>query len=519
VDSERNADAERNVDSARNVDSERDAEAAREAAREADPARGAALLHRLVSPTRLAAIAGVAAVVATLGLGAHNTTATVAEHGSPPSPTLSNISGNTAQFGSVFPQVAVSPTDNNTVAVAWRQYTLPVDTNAPKDARTAECHVSVSGDGGKTFKDTDITPIFRANSAAVAVGLYYCNAPWVTFGPDGSIYAGGSVFTANGTTGALPKQGRAMATVSRDGGATWSQGGWGIDLAAFAPGLTGLNGGTAPEDTPWDGSNGFADPQTGTFYSTAGVYVVASDDRAATFGTVHQPDVAGWTRSAGGTMSAGGGILAAPFVASATPVAAATCPCLSLATSTDEGTTFTAHLVARAGDFSTTGTTRYPVSAADRQRAGHFAIAVYTADHRSVKVYYTEDAGRTWRSVTPRVPGGEAVVNANQVSVGYTADGRILVVWRGFHRDQGAFDTYAALAGNGRFGATVKVSPERSVYPPLTYLGNYGGGNGAGDFTTWITGNRDYAFVAFPYSPGALVEDTYFARIPLSSMK
>jgi hypothetical protein len=475
-------------------------------------------LRWLANPTRLAAIAGAGAIVATLSLNAHTTTATVGDHGAAQQTTLSNISGNTAQFGSVFPQVAVDPADNDTVAVAWRQYTLPVDTNAPRDARTAECHVSVSIDAGRTFRDTDITPFFRVSTDATAIGLYYCNAPWVTFGPDGSIYAGGSAFTANGTTGPLPKQGRAMVTVSRDGGATWSQGAWGIDLARLAPGLTGLNGGTAPEDTPWDGSNGFVDPRTGTFYSTAGVYVVASDDRAATFGTVTEPNVAGWPRSAGGTMSAASGILAEPFVASATPVAGTTCPCLSLATSTDEGATFTAHLVAQAADFSTTGTTRYPVSAADRQRAGHFAVAVYTPDHTSVKVYYTENAGRTWMSVAPRTPGGEQVVNANQVSVGYTADGRILVVWRGFHRDQGAFDTYAALAGDGRFGPTVKVSPQRSVYPPLTYLGNYGGGNGAGDFTTWITGNRDYAFVAFPYSPGALVEDTYFARIPLSSM-
>ncbi|GIH15993.1 hypothetical protein Raf01_41650 [Rugosimonospora africana] len=475
-------------------------------------------LRWLIRPTPLAVAAGVAVALTTLGVGTHTTVATASDHGSAQN-VLVNISGNSAKFGSVFPQVAVSPVDDDTVAVAWRQYTLPVDTNAPKDARTAACHVSVSTDAGRTFKDTDITPYFRADPDATALGLYYCNAPWVTFGPDGRIYAGGSVFTANGTTGALPKQGRAMVTVSTDNGTTWAQGIWGIDLAKLAPGLTGLNGGMAPQDTPWDGSNGFTDPTTGTFYSTAGVYVVASDDHAGTFGTVNQPNVAGWPRSAGGTMTAASGILAEPFVASATTVAGTHCPCLALATSTDEGKTFTAHLIAQAADFSTTGTTRYPVAAADRSRAGHFAVVAYTADHLSVRVYITTDAGRTWKTVTPRTPAGEPVVNANQVSVGYTADGRVLVVWRGFHRDQGAFDTYAALVDNGHAGTTVKVSPERSVYPPLTYLGNYGDGNGAGDFTTWITGNREYAYIAFPYSPGALVEDTYLARVPLSSLK
>ena len=41
---------------------------------------------------------------------------------------------------------------------------------------------------------------------------------------------------------------------------------------------------------------------------------------------------------------------------------------------------------------------------------------------------------------------------------------------------------------------------------------------GGGDFTTWITGNREFAFVAFPYAPKGLVEDTYLARVPLAMM-
>jgi hypothetical protein len=43
--------------------------------------------------------------------------------------------------------------------------------------------------------------------------------------------------------------------------------------------------------------------------------------------------------------------------------------------------------------------------------------------------------------------------------------------------------------------------------------------NGSGDFSTWITGNNQFALVAFPYAPGGLVLDTYFAKIPLTMMQ
>jgi hypothetical protein len=45
--------------------------------------------------------------------------------------------------------------------------------------------------------------------------------------------------------------------------------------------------------------------------------------------------------------------------------------------------------------------------------------------------------------------------------------------------------------------------------------------NGGGDFSTFITGNDDFAFVGFPYAPGdpsTSALDTYFARIPLKLM-
>ena len=132
-----------------------------------------------------------------------------------------------------------------------------------------------------------------------------------------------------------------------------------------------------------------------------------------------------------------------------------------------------------------------------------------------MKVYYTVDGGTTWKSAAPQpTPKNVSINNANQVSVGYTTDGRLLLTWRGF-RNPGAFHTFVAMLDGDRFGPTVKVSPELSIYPPLTYAGNYGNGNGGGDFTTWVTGNNETAFVAFPFAPRGEVLDTYVARVPL----
>lgn len=146
------------------------------------------------------------------------------EPGTSPGVTLIDISKNAPQFSSAFPNLAVSPKDDQTIAVAWRIYSLPIDTNAPKGSRTAECHVSVSTDGGRTFRISNLMPALRTQRVDAAnPELWYCNAPWVAIAPDGTMYAGGALYTANGVTGPEPKQGRAMVTKSTDSGTTWQK--------------------------------------------------------------------------------------------------------------------------------------------------------------------------------------------------------------------------------------------------------------------------------------------------------
>ncbi len=416
-----------------------------------------------------------------------------------------NISKNTPQFGSVFPQVAVSRSDNNVVAVAWRRYNLPVDTNALEKDRIAECHVAISKDGGGTFTDRNMMDVLRTEGHP---RLWGCNAPWVTIAKDGTMYSGGALFTAGGVIQAEPKAGRAGVTVSTDSGATWSKMIPGISIDRFMPGMNGLGGGLEQQDTPWDGANGVVDPITGTFYSSAGAYISASDDHGKTFGTVYEGK---------GSPSAAFGVLIAARTVMDRPDAK--CPCLVLSMTTDKGKNWRESLIADATVWNRTGTVRYPVAAASPAQPGHYAVSVYQPDHKSIKLYYTTDGAKTWKVATPKPgPASVPIENVNIAGTGYSTDGHVLVTWRGF-RNPGAFNTFVAMLNGDSFGPTLKVSPQFSIYPPLTYAGNYGNGNGAGDFTTWVQGNNDAAFVAFPYAPLGVVEDTYLAKIPLKLLE
>src|SRR5262252_8877567 len=105
--------------------------------------------------------------IALLTLTAVFSAITVASSQTPPEPALTpgvvltNISHNTAAFASVFPQVAVSRANPNLVAVAWRQYNLPIDTNALREDRIAECHISISKDGAGSFMDRNMMDVLR----------------------------------------------------------------------------------------------------------------------------------------------------------------------------------------------------------------------------------------------------------------------------------------------------------------------------------------------------------------------
>jgi len=441
------------------------------------------------------------------------------EPGVLPGVELTDISKNGPDFASAFPFVSVSPNDDSTVAIGWRLYSAPIDTNADKESRTAECHAAISDDGGGTFRDVNLMDYLRTVRSETMPELWYCNAPWVVVGPDGVMYAGGAVFTASGEVGPDPKQGRQMVTVSKDGGQTWSQAIPGLTVDQFAPGVVGISGGKLPQDSPWDGARGTVDAETGVFYSSAQGYVAASEDQGASFGTIHRrPSNNEEWPGRGADFAASNGVLAAVYIASAAPVEGKTCPCLVFASSTDKGATFTYHLIADNTEFNREGRVGYPRVAADPAHAGRFAVTAFTPNHQQVKIFFTEDGGETWTSAVTQPPPENVlpVGEADMIGVGYTLDGRILATWRGFRR-AGAYNVFAGMIQDGEFGPTIKVSEEASPYPPSVQLGNYS--FGGGDYSTGIAGDTQYAHVVFPYSPGGIAQRTYYARVPLELME
>jgi hypothetical protein len=437
------------------------------------------------------------------------------EPGVSPGVEVQEISHNEPQYSSAFPFVSAA---GGKVLIGWRIYSLPIDTNASKESRTADCYVSLSLDGGKTFQTTSLMSALRTTKTATQPELWYCNAPWTAIGPEGTLYAGGALFTANGVVGTEPKQGRQMVTVSRDSGKTWGKGLAGLETSRFGEGVAGIEGGREPQDTPWDGAKGFVDWASGNMYSTAQGYAAASKDKGKSFGIVNRVAASKEWPGRGGDFAASHGALAAAYFANAVPVSGKSCPCLVFAVSDDDGGHFARVLVADAKEVSANGRPRYPQIAADPAHAGHFAVLAYTPDHRAIKVFFTEDSGKTWRSATPQaVPANVLpVTSADMPGLAYTADGRILAAWRGF-RNAGAYNAFAALMENGKFGPTIKITPEASPYPPLVQMGNYS--FGGGDFTTCIAGDDRYAHVVFPYSPGGIVQRTWYARVPLTAMR
>src|SRR5215471_13141249 len=298
---------------------------------------------------RVTVLAATGLFVGLLGVSAQ----TPPEPGLTPGVVLTNISKNTPKFASVFPQVNVSRTDSNLVAVAWRQYNLPIDTNALREDRIAECHVSTSTDGGDHFTDRNMMNVLRTPGGNGQPLLWGCNAPWVSIAKDGTMYFGGALFTAGGVIQKEPKAGRAGVSVSTDGGTAWSKMVPGITIDRFMAGMKGLGGGMNQEDTPWDGANGVVDPITSTFYSTAGAYISASEDKGKTFGTVYEGK---------GTISAAFGKVVA--ARSVTAREGKKCPCLVFSTTSDKGKTWTESVLAEAAEWNSSGPVRYPVSAA-----------------------------------------------------------------------------------------------------------------------------------------------------------
>ena len=395
-----------------------------------------------------------------------------------------DVSGNGSIVTMGEPEIAVNPVDPDQLYVDGATFPVPLVFNGQSPVPDT-CGGWTSKDGGLRWKSSPLP-------------VEVCEDGEAVFGPDGTLYAGGDVATSTtvvpcATPGSISVgpvcilvEGYDPVLRSTDGGHTWSapvkvMGSASVASFPFAPGSgQPLN----TFDRPWLA----VDPQTNTVYAVGHniadhePFVTASLDEARSFGPIYAVDSPAYPSGGlfGGTIAAAQGVLAVAYAATQAP--GASCPCVIFATSTNDGATFTRHIVPTAGISSRP----FPFVAADPSVPGHFALTVFDATGTKNQVYTTDDGGMTWQ--------GPTVVAASPSSLLFKPwlayeSGRLALVWRAWSGspNSSAYKVWLAVGRDeARHGATfsepVQVSSVAAPYPA-----QYGGGD---DFSFVIATHR-----------------------------
>src|SRR5262245_12718212 len=476
------------------------------------------------------------------------------------------------------PELAVNPRNPNNVVLG---HTVVGNTyaNNTLEARLQEGipgSLQVSNDGGKTWgPDRSLktsgysepaNPFLIAQGLTGATGFTLdsdgVGDPVEASGPDGSIYAGG-VMAHAAPPGPAPfnftvAQGAIAVFRSTNGGKSFGklspvlsdQELKGMVDRAMTPQLTGF--GVNPFDRPWIA----VDQSNGTVYVSTTAhpqrYVVASTDKAKTFGRIealdcdeasppdanHHVTCGAYPESGGGNIDAAHGVLAAAYIASAAP--GSTCPCAVFETSVDSGAHWTRHVAATVPDGSNV------FVAADPAHRGHFAVMLLPGAKvagglpglspnknvpQTVQVLTTTDSGNTWSS--PISLGNESTPHiTNKPWIAYGPNGVLAALWRNAYQPYnpativltpGTQNVFAAISrDNGKtFSAPVKLNSAPSPPPDPTQL--------AEDDVSWVLVTPKYVYgawgdwrpttnnpVAAGSSPPSGELNSWIARVPLS---
>jgi hypothetical protein len=409
------------------------------------------------------------------------------------------------------PEIAENPRHTNTLFMDWNSFRYPV-TNTTSIPNS--CGGRVSTDDGSTWQAA-LLPLTTSCADGVA-----------TYGPDGTLYAGGIVITHTDFFPA-PCTGRPYGIIfaglcivatgydgivhSTDNGKTWSavarpMGAQSIGPFPFAPG-SGNPAGTF--DRPWVK----VDQSTNTVYESGTNiadherFVTASTNGGKSFRTIYAVDSPKYPSGglSGGTIAAAHGALAVAYVASSAP--GKTCPCVIFETSTDHGATFHRHVVPTMNGASMPR----PFLAADPLASSHFALTILDSTATKNQVYVTQDSGATWHGPTLV---GEAPANPRfKTWISFGPSGQIALVWRTLHGGSigtAPYDVWAAVGHDvGKrgavFSAPVRVSSVASPYPP--------GSNGRGDDYSFVLADQKYLHIAWGDSRSGLTE-AWYGRVP-----
>jgi hypothetical protein len=374
--------------------------------------------------------------------------------------------------------------------------------------------------------------------------------------PDGAMYAGGVV--ANAVIGALPgspfpftvPQGAIEVSRSTDGGLTFAPNSSVLsDMELQGMINRGMNPSTAPGQGIGIGVNPFDRPWIAVDQSTDVVYisttahpqryVVASHDKAQTWGRIEALDCDEMTppdanhdvicgtfpETGGGGIDAADGTVAAAYISGAAP--GRTCPCAVFETSIDDGAHWNRHVV-----FDNLPGASNVFVAADTNRKGRYAVLLLLGHlvsgglaglppsenvRQEVEVAATDDSGFSWSS--PTILGNEPVTHiTSRPWISYTSlrksrgepesnhhdrsngpTGILAVLWRNAYSPYnpasflvpGTQNVFAAISrNNGKtFSAPVLLNSAPSPAPDPKQV--------AEDDVSWIASDTKYVFGAW----------------------
>ena len=207
----------------------------------------------------------------------------------------------------------------------------------------------------------------------------------------GSIQFGGSCLLVTGYDGIVH---------SSDSGQTWSSLVKPMGSTTVPPGpfpfASGSGNPAGTFDRPWvkvDQSTNIV-YESGANIADHERFVTASTDDGQTFGTIYAVDSPNYPSGglSGGTIAAANGVLAVAYIAVPAPGGCAA-TCLIFETSTDQGATFTRHVVPTVNSASPPR----PFVAADTTGNGDFALTILDSTGTQNQVYTTSDSGMTWK--------------------------------------------------------------------------------------------------------------------------
>ena len=110
------------------------------------------------------------------------------------------------------PDVVVNPADASNVVVTWQQDRFNADGGALSNV------ISVSRDGGRSFREVQVPGISRCTGGPDE----RASDPWLSFGPDGTLYLASLSFSEMPQNSAIAGPTELEVSTSHDGGLQWS---------------------------------------------------------------------------------------------------------------------------------------------------------------------------------------------------------------------------------------------------------------------------------------------------------